>query len=438
MAAFYEKILEEARERRERMRRCRQDLHRYPELGWCEIRTTAVIARRLTELGYQVYTGPDVCAAEARMGLPSPEELEAQYRRALAQGADPLLAERARGGFTGVVGVLRCGEGPVIAMRFDMDALGVFEDSSQAHRPAAEGFRSVNEGVMHACGHDGHVTMGLFAAELLMAHRRELRGTVKLIFQPAEEGVRGAYAVVARGHLEDVDYVLASHMGQSTGDAQIGVSFGTTLATTKLDISFQGSAIHAAAAPEGGANAMLAAATAVLNLHAIPRHSGGDTRVNVGTFHAGSGRNVICDRAVLQAEVRGATAEVNEYVEQYARRIAENAAAMHGCTCRVIRAGAAEVLRSDPAMIRLCQQVGRERLGFQVAELPAGASEDYACMVNRVRGRGGRGLYFKTLSPCSGPLHSRTFDFREDDLANGTAMFCALAYSLQHEGPIAD
>ena len=153
-----------------------------------------------------------------------------------------------------------------------------------------------------------------------------------------------------------------------------------------------------------------------------------------------SGRVIMIDgdRAVLQAEVRGATAEVNEYVEQYARRIAENAAAMHGCTCRVIRAGAAEGLRSDPAMIRLCQQVGRERLGFQVAELPAGASEDYACMVNRVRSRGGRGLYFKTLSPCSGPLHSRTFDFREDDLANGTAMFCALAYSLQHEGPIAD
>ncbi len=430
--SIYDSILRQAGELAPQLRKIRRDLHAHAETGWFEIRTSSLIARRLTQLGYRVLTGPEVCLAESRMGLPGQEALDEQYRRALEQGAVQPWAGRARDGFTGVIGILDCGEGPSIALRFDIDALGVFEDGSSGHRPAREGFRSKNEGMMHACGHDGHTAIGLGAAQVLMTLRDRLRGKIKLIFQPAEEGVRGARAIVDRGHLDGVDYVIGSHMGKSAGDAQIGFSTGSTLATSKLDALFTGRAAHAGASPEAGDNALLAAASAVLNLHAIPRSSAGDTRINVGTLHAGSGRNVVCDRARLEIEVRGATTETNRYVEDYARRILRAAAEMHGCSCEVTLMGNAESLRSDGEMIERCARVCREKLGLRTAppRSGAGASEDFAYMVNRVRAQGGQGLFFSTLTPCAGPFHSRQFDFQEEALSSAVCVFCGLTCDL--------
>lgn len=427
-----ENMKQQAEALQEDMKIRRQDLHHYAETGWLEIRTSSIIAQKLTELGYEVLTGKDVCDADARMGLPSDAVLEENYQRALAQGAIQPWAEQARGGFTGVIGILRCGEGPVIAMRFDIDALGVFEDTSDAHRPAREGFGSVNTGMMHACGHDGHASIGLAVAEVLMNLRDSLRGTVKLIFQPAEEGVRGAKAVVERGHLDDADYLIANHLGsKGVGTYEIGLTTGTTLATSKLDITFYGKAAHAGMVPELGDNAMLAAATAVLNLHAIPRSSTGETRINVGTLHAGSGRNVICDKAVMEVEVRGGNTETNNFVEAYARRIAEAAAAMHGCTCEIKMMGAAESLKSSEDMIYLCKEVA-EKLGLAVAPISdkAGASEDCSYMMNRVLSHGGKGVFFNTLTSCAGPAHSKIFDVDEAAFPNAVKLFCGMAFQL--------
>ncbi len=430
---IYETMKQQAEALAPHMQEDRRDFHRYAESGWCEIRTSSLIAQRLAGLGYEVLTGRDVCRDEARMGLPLKAVLEDQYQRALEQGAVQPWAEQARDGFTGVIGILRCGEGPVIAMRFDIDALGVVEETSELHRPARAGFGSVNRGMMHACGHDGHAAIGLAVAEILMKLRRELKGTVKLIFQPAEEGVRGARAIVAHGHLDDVDYLLASHMGDSQGQPyQVGLSAGETLATSKLDVTFRGCAAHAGMIPEQGRNALLAAATAVLNLHAIPRSSEGETRINVGTLHAGSGRNVICDQAVMELEVRGANTEANRYMEDYARRIVEAAAAMHGCTCDIKLMGAAESMKSDEEMLQLCSRVCRDKLGLLPAPLSslAGGSEDCSYLMNRVRETGGKGLYFSTLTPCSGPFHSRTFDFDETALTAAVQVFCGMAFCL--------
>ena len=132
----------------------RRDFHKYAEPGWFEMRTSSIIARKLTELGYEVLVGDQVCKKDSRMGVPSEEKLEEQYERAVAQGADPEFVKYTKGGMTGVIGILRCGEGPTVAMRFDIDALGVFEEHDPSHRPAKERFNSVNEGFMHACGHD--------------------------------------------------------------------------------------------------------------------------------------------------------------------------------------------------------------------------------------------------------------------------------------------
>ncbi len=293
----------------------RRDFHKFAESGWFEMRTTSLIARRLTELGYEVLAGRDVCLDESRMGLPSDEELEESFLRAKGQGADPEFLEKTRGGFTGAVGILRCGEGPVVALRFDIDALGVVEDESDEHRPYREGFSSVNKGMMHACGHDGHAAIGLGVAEVLMAVKDGLRGTVKLIFQPAEEGVRGAKSIVDKGHLDGVDYVLACHISERNTDddpdSDITAGSGGSLATTKLDAFYYGKSAHAGGHPQDGRNALAAAVTAAQNLLAIPRNSKSDTRINVGTLRAGSGRNVIPEFAKMELEVRGKTTEGN-------------------------------------------------------------------------------------------------------------------------------
>ena len=173
--------------------RIRRDLHRCPETGWLEMRTTAILAKALRAMGYETYTGRAVCKEGARLGLPDEAILAAHAERALAQGApEDELTQDVRAGYTGVVAVLRCGEGATLAMRFDIDALPMAECPQETHRPTREGFASVNPGMMHACGHDGHAAIGLGVARILAAHRDALRGTVKLIFQPAEEGVRGA------------------------------------------------------------------------------------------------------------------------------------------------------------------------------------------------------------------------------------------------------
>lgn len=162
-------------------------------------------------------------------------------------------------------------------------------------------------------------------------------GTLKLVFQPAEEGVRGAKSIVAHGHLDDVTVMLGSHVTASNqcNEFDIYAGAGGSLATTKLDVTYTGLASHAAGAPEKGRNVMPAVATAILNLYALPRNSQGETRVNVGVVHAGSGRNIIANNATMLVEIRGANTQINAYMEEYARRILEDAGHMHGVECEI-------------------------------------------------------------------------------------------------------
>lgn len=413
----------------EKLTAIRRDFHKHAETGWMEMRTASLIARRLTDLGYEVLVGSEVCKDDARMGVPDEATLQMGYERAKAQGADPEFLEKVKGGFTGVIGILRAGEGPVYGMRFDIDALGVFESKEETHRPAKEGFASVNEGSMHACGHDGHAAIGLGVAEVLMQYKEEVHGTVKLIFQPAEEGVRGAKSIVAAGHLDDVDILLGSHVTDSRAakgeDADIIPGAGGSLATTKLDAIFHGQAAHAGGVPERGVNAMLAMATAVLNLQAIPRHSGGATRINVGRVVAGSGRNVIPDIATMELEIRGQTTELNEYMENYARRVLQSAADMHGCTVEIKLMGATGSLESSEPLMYALQEAapasGLRSTSFVYST--SGGSEDFAYMMNCVQGHGGQATFIRVLGETAGPGHSRTFDFDESILLKGVRAF---------------
>ena len=412
--------------------RLRRDFHRFPEPGWCEVRTTSMIADYLTCLGYEVLTGSDVCDPDSRMGLPSKDTLEVHYQRALKQGAIQAYAQNARNGFTGVIGILRCGKGPVTALRFDIDALPITEDASPSHLPFNESFLSQNPGFMHACGHDGHTAIGLIIARILAEMKDCFSGTVKLIFQPAEEGVRGARSIAEKGHLNDVDYLIGSHIFPSTNGEQIGVSMGPTLATTKLNSSFWGLSSHAAL-PEKGHNAMLAMASAILNLHAIPRHSGGASQINVGTAHAGSGRNVICDQAKLELEVRGANTEINRYMEEYARTILQSSAAMHSCTCQIETVGSAPSVINDPEMISLLQNTAQDlHLNLRAPDPAASFSEDFSYLSEAVQAHDGKSLFFYTLTHTDAPGHNPDFDFSGEALPVAVQMFCTLVYRLCH------
>lgn len=368
----------------------RRDFHRYAESGWTELRTASLVARRLTALGYDVQLGRQVVREEARMGLPSPEALEQHRQRALGQGADAEFLEALKGGFTGVVGILRNGRGPTVGLRFDMDAVDVSESESLEHRPAQEGFASVNDGVMHACGHDGHTAVGLGIAQVLVARRDEIRGVVKLVFQPAEEGVRGAKAMVSAGVVDDVDYLLGHHLYSAWDLYEIDPGRGNYLTTTKFDAVFTGAPAHAGGRPHEGRNALLAAATSVLNLHAIPRHKEGATRVNVGRLIAGTGRNVICPMAHLVVETRGDTAELNDYVYGYAVRVLETAAAMHGCDLELTIMGSAQSASSDPELAERVERIALESGEFSLrSPEQGGGSEDFTYMMKRVQEKGG-------------------------------------------------
>ena len=410
----------------------RRDFHKYAEAGWTEMRTSSLIARRLTDMGYEVLVGEQVCDRDTRMGVPEDQELEKQYARAAEQGGDPEFLPATRGGMTGVIGILRCGEGPTVALRFDIDALGVMESGDADHIPARDGFASVNPGVMHACGHDGHATTGLGVARVLMQIKDRLHGTVKIIFQPAEEGVRGAKAIVAKGHLDNVDYFMGTHI-TGAKDGKVGLVPGSygSLATCKYDAYFTGTPAHAGAKPHMGANAMQAAAAAVLHLYAIPRHGDGASRINVGTLTAGTGRNVIADRAKMEFEVRGANTKINSYMCEKAEQVLTACAQMYGCQVEWKLAGAADSLTSDRDFSETIANFARQAgLPSETTMIPSFGSEDVAYMMNRVQEQGGKASFMRLMTETYAPAHHVKFNFDEAVLPFGVKAVAVAVYRL--------
>ncbi len=434
---MYEALNERVKKLSDELSAARRDFHRYAETGWMEMRTSSIIARKLSGLGYKVLAGKAVCAADGRKGLPTEEALEAHYEWAAQNGADMEFLPQTKGGFTGVIGILDCGEGPTAALRFDIDALGVCECGDDEHLPAREGFASMEPGIMHACGHDGHTAIGLGVARILMENRDKLHGKLKLIFQPAEEGVRGAKSIVENGHLDGVKYLLAGHIfpqGEHAGYhvGALSEDGDGGLATVKLDVTFTGRSAHAGISPQLGRNALLAAATATLNLHAIPRFGEVPTQVNVGKISAGSGRNVICEQAELELEVRGMTTEANDYMEEYARRIIKGAAIMHECTYDIRLMGSAPALECSWTLSKRLLDICNQKLDIPATQMHkfCGGSEDYAYMSEYVRQQGGEATYFGLLTDCPAENHNSRFDFDEEALSTGVRVFCGTVLEL--------
>lgn len=403
----------------EEMRLRRRDLHRYPESGWTEFRTTAMVGGILKELGYEVHFGGEFIKPQDVMGRDIDPQAERQ--RAIGQGALPAMVA-AIGEYTGLYTELDSGRsGPITALRFDIDCVDTTEAADAAHLPAREGFASVNPGRMHSCAHDGHTAIGLALAELLKKEHM-LKGKIRLLFQPAEEGVRGGYAMMRAGLVDDADYFIAVHLGLGKPTGEVSGGNHGFLCTTKFDAEYKGVSAHAGGEPQKGKNALLAAASAALNLHAIAPHSGGATRINVGVLHAGDGRNVIPPKAVMKIETRGENDLLAAYVYDRALRVLEGSAQAYGVGLKITKQGESNRADSSPELASLVSEIAEKIPGVTKTDAVSQmtGSDDACWLMKRVQENGGLATYIGIGAMITAGHHNDRFDFDE------TAMDIAL------------
>ena len=362
----------------------RQDIHAHPELGFQEHRTAALVAAKLEAFGFD----------EVHRGV----------------------------GRTGVVGVLRAGcSARSIGLRADMDALPILEVNRFGHC-------SVNRGVMHACGHDGHTAMLLGAARHLAATRR-FDGSVHFIFQPAEEGLGGAKAMIDDGLFErfPCEAIFGMHNRPSLEVGRFAVRAGPMMAGAAFfDIRVSGKGTHGAR-PETGIDAALAAAQIAVSLQSIVARNVAplDTAVlSVTRLHAGNAYNVIPQGAELGGTVRAFSRRVMQLVEASMRRVAEHTAAAFGATAEVdFRALFAPTV-NDPAEAEFAARICAELVGAERVERnpPLNmASEDFSFMLEMVPG------CYLNIGNGSGEgaceVHNPAYDFNDRALPLGAAFF---------------
>ena len=416
----------------------RRELHRNPQPAWVEFYSTGFIAEKLSAWGYEVLQGESIIDAKTRLVVPDAETLQAEYDRALKAGIKEQFIAPAKGGLTGAVGVLKgASPGPTIAFRFDIDSLEVLESSDPSHRPAAEGFVSQNRGYGHMCGHDAHTVIGLLLALHFAENRNRIKGTVKFLFQPNEENLGGAKTMVAKGLLDDVDYLFGAHVGinlKETG--QIGLNVIDWLAMSRFEVTYTGRATHAALRPNEGKNALLGACAAVTNLYAIARHGAGASRVNVGTMQAGTTWNIIPDRAYFRMETRGVTNEINEYMVQKVYEVLEGAAKMYDLGLEIKPATSCVAALNSPELIELGTRVAKSLPSVKqvVPVCSTNGSEDMCVLMQRVQQRGGQALEVLLGTPFGGGHHSTTFDVDEQVIRNGAEFFAAMYEAVTAKG----
>lgn len=315
-------FLQEAQDLFEYTRNLRRDFHMHPELGFQEVRTAAIVAKELRQLGLEVSTG---------------------------------IAE------TGVVALIEGSRpGPVALLRFDMDALPIQEQTGAP-------YASQKPGIMHACGHDAHVAVGLTVARLLHAHRQELHGTVKLVFQPAEEGAGGGERMRAVGVLNNPrpDICLALHVWNERPLGWAGVSVGPTMATAEIfRVRIIGKGGHGAS-PQQTQDPVLAAAHIVSALQSIVARNVSPLQtavVSVTMLRSGDAFNVIPSEAELQGTIRTFEASVRQTVVERFRQVVEGMAAALGCRAEVEIKTITPAVINDPQAAALVQAAARRIL----------------------------------------------------------------------------
>ncbi len=372
-----------------------RQLHKHPEIAWTEFLTSQVVINRVRELGFKTVVGKALFDVEHTLGR-NETLIEKAMKEARAAGMNPKLLEEMQG-YTGCLAIWETGRpGPVTALRFDMDCVYVNELMNEDNEAFVGGWASEVPGLMHACGHDAHTAMGLAMAHWVHDNAANLTGTIKILFQPAEEGTKGACGIAYSNNLDDVDYLLGGHIGVDAYLHEVAVVRKGFLSTTKMDVTFTGKPAHAGASAQQGRNAMMAACTAALQVMGIARHGQGDTSVNVGTLHAGEGRNVVPSTAKIEMEVRGSNDEINAYMQESAERMIAGAAASYGVDYKIDIVGKAVDIQSDDELCDMIEGFAQTTDGVNRVFNINGCtgSEDFSLLMKKVQSHGGKAVFF--------------------------------------------
>jgi amidohydrolase len=370
-------------------RALRRDFHSHPELGFQEVRTAGIVARELNTLGLEVTTG---------------------------------IAK------TGVVALLEGGKpGPVILLRFDMDALPITEETG------AE-YASQTPGVMHACGHDGHTAIGLTVARMLYEHRQALAGTVKFVFQPAEEGLGGAEGMVAEGVLNNPrpDVSLALHLWNEKPLGWLGIGSGPVMAASEIfKLRLVGKGGHGAA-PHLSVDPIVAAAQVISGVQGIVARNVAPLQaavISFTTIHAGETFNVIPPVVEMQGTIRTFEPQVRQRVLERFRQVVEGVAAAFECQAELDLKSITPAVINHPDVTARVRQVAAGLLPDSLAdaECRTMGSEDMAFLMRDIPGcfvfvgsaNRERGL--------DASHHHPRFDFDETALPRGAALIAATA-----------
>jgi len=364
----------------------RRDIHAHPEIGFQEHRTAAIVADRLTAWGIETHRGL---------------------------------------GGTGVVGVIRGNRpGRRIGLRADMDALPMTEATGAAHA-------SVNPGAFHGCGHDGHTTMLLGAARYL-ASTRQFAGDVVLIFQPAEEGLGGARAMIADGLFErfPCDEIYGLHNWPGARLGEITVKPGVALAASdQFDIRITGIGAHGAM-PHQSADPVMAAAAIAQTLQTIVSRNVEPSRtavVSVTMLQAGTAYNVIPDTAFLGGTIRTFDAATRALVTSRLATIAQSVAVAFGVTAEAVVTPRFPAVVNGEVESQAAIAIARVLVGSELAHIvdqPVSGSEDFAEMLAVVPGA------FLFLGQGDGPaLHNPRYDFNDAVTPIGASLLVRIAES---------
>ena len=394
--SVYEQIDREARSLQPQLVAWRRDFHAHPELGFHEVRTAGIVADHLRGLGLEVSTGV---------------------------------------GQTGVVAVIE-GDGaaeagpesvPTVLLRFDMDALPIAETTGLP-------FASQTGGTMHACGHDGHTAIGMGVAQLLVNHRADLPGRVKLVFQPAEEGLGGARAMIADGVMANPapSAAFGLHLWSRLPLNHVVVQKGPLWAgADKVDLVVRGRGGHGAM-PHETVDAVVIASEIVLAWQTIVSRNMDPVEpavITVGAVHAGTANNVIAEQAVLNASIRSLNTHVRDFLVDRMRIVADGICAAHGAQAELrFTEGVPPTINSANGAT-LMHEVAETVVGadnvIQIAPMMVG--EDMSEFLNRAPGCFVLVGAWDTDKPINSPHHSPTFDWDERALATGAALLANAA-----------
>ena len=443
----------------------RRKFHKYPETLWTEFWTTASICKYLEELGYDLTIGNEIIQEELREMVPEDKIIEEFYSKATEYGAEVKYLEKMKNGLTGVMGILDTGkEGPVFQFEADIDALPINESKRKIHLPVKEGWRSVNEEKMHACGHDVHITIGLGIAEYISENKDRLRGKFVLTFSPAEEGGHGARSFALLPIMKEIDYYFAYHDAvKPLGDMfyvpniyfraweTYDVTFsnppsdGETRILNELKqrngLSKKNFVEEYAKAvkktPQNWDNSLTAACNAYLSIMTIPKRLDSHYNTSVSEFSSGTYPKF---ETKFKLTIRADNNDLNEYVSKKAVSIIESAAKMHDVNVKISR----NLEWCYPAwndnnleLMKLATESWKE-LGYgdTVINVPFGemGTDDDVYIMNEIIKHGGKCLYSIIVSDTNkgkfGELHTKRMNINNEVMTAGVNLIIRMIEKL--------